>query len=381
MSSIVILGTGIAGYTLARELRKIDKETPITLITSDDGHNYSKPMLSAAFGKGKSAEDLSIQDSDTMARQLNATILTHTNVTSIQRTEQTITLESGDTLAYSKLIMALGAAPIRLPIPGGHQDEVLCVNDLMDYRKFRDTLPANGRAIIIGAGLIGCEFACDLRKGEHNVDVVAKGEHVMPELLPTEVADVIQGALTENGANFHMGNTITNLSKEGDEYVATLEDGQVLRGDLVLSAIGLRPRTELAKEAGIETARGIITDEFLQTSDENIYSVGDCSEVKGLNLLYILPLMAGARALAKTLTGTPTAVKYGPMPVTVKTPVCPLVVAPPARDAEGKWEIEINDRNIRALFTNGDDLLGYALTGETVSEKMKLSGRLPAILA
>ena len=137
----------------------------------------------------------------------------------------------------------------------------------------------------------------------------------------------------------------------------------------------------MAKEAGLRTNRGILTDRTLRTSAEDIYALGDCAEVEGHVLPYVLPLMASARALAKTLAGEETAVSYGVMPVTIKTPACPVVVCPPPADSEGEWEVTQQENDVTALFRGADGtLLGYALTGEAVKEKLKLNKELPALM-
>ena len=161
-----------------------------------------------------------------------------------------------------------------------------------------------------------------------------------------------------------------------------MSDGSVIRCDVVVSAIGLRPRTDLAAAAGIRVNRGIEVDRLLKTSHANIFALGDCAEVEGLSLLYVMPLMSCARALAQTLAGNPTAVSYGAMPITVKTPVCPLVVSPVPRGHEGVWSVEGAGADIKALCRDADGkLLGYALTGEAVREKLALNKELPALLA
>ncbi len=125
-----------------------------------------------------------------------------------------------------------------------------------------------------------------------------------------------------------------------------------------------------------------MVDRLLRTSHGHIYALGDCAEVDGLNLLYVMPLMACARALAKTLAGTPSEVAYGAMPVTVKTPACPLVVSPPPRGREGQWTVEGSGADIRALCHDAAGaLLGYALTGSAVQERLVLNRELPALLA
>jgi len=236
--------------------------------------------------------------------------------------------------------------------------------------------------LILGAGLIGCEFANDLLLGGHQVELVAPSAQIMPGLLPREAAVAVQNGLQGIGARFLLGATLERLERSDDGLQATLSDGSRLHCDLVVSAVGLRPRTELAAAAGLSVARGIVVDRLLQTSAEHVYALGDCAEVAGLNLMYVMPLMAGARALAKTLVGNPTFVSYGPMPVTVKTPVCPLVVSPPPAGSPGGWSVEGQGNDIKALYLGPcGELLGYALTGSAVQQRLALNKQLPPILA
>ncbi|MGH8353503.1 MAG: FAD-dependent oxidoreductase, partial [Pseudomonas sp.] len=175
---------------------------------------------------------------------------------------------------------------------------------------------------------------------------------------------------------------LASLQRTAEGLDAHLSDGTRIACDLVLSAVGLRPRIDLAAAAGLTVNRGVVVDRQLQTSHANIFALGDCAEVSGLNLLYVMPLMACARALAQTLAGKPSAVAYGPMPVTVKTPVCPLVVSPPPRGLEGQWTVEGAGADLKVLCRDAAGrLLGYALTGTAVQEKLALNRELPALLA
>ncbi|WP_281648011.1 FAD-dependent oxidoreductase [Parendozoicomonas sp. Alg238-R29] len=379
MDPIVIVGTGLAGYTLAREFRKLDSQTPLVLITSDDGRNYSKPMLSTGFAKNKDADGLAMQSPEVMAEQLNARILTSIQVNSIDRAGKRLLLNNGLEEAYSKLVLAQGAETIKPPVGGDALDKVFSVNDLQDYGKFRKALPESGKVAILGAGLIGCEFANDLRTGGYEVTVIAPSSSVMPGLLPSAAADAVKTGLTEIGVEFYLEQYVTEVNQADNGVSLTLDNGNALEVDVVLSAIGLRPRTALAGESGLKVNKGICVNRALATEDSNIYALGDCAEVDGLNLLYVMPLMACARALAKTLYGDETSVIYGAMPVTVKTPACPVIVSPPAGNG-GEWQIENAEGGLRILNKKGDKLLGYALTGSAVSERMKLNKLLPAVM-
>ncbi|MCU0090887.1 FAD-dependent oxidoreductase [Pseudomonas koreensis] len=378
---VVIVGTGLAGYNLAREFRKLDGETPLLLITADDGRSYSKPMLSTGFGKNKDADGLSMAEPGAMAEQLKAEIRTHTRISGIDPGHKRLWIGE-EAVSYRDLILAWGAETVRVPIEGDGGDLVFPINDLEDYARFRAAAAGKRRVLLLGAGLIGCEFANDLILGGYEVQLVAPCEQVMPTLLHPAAAAAVQAGLESLGARFHLGPVLTRLQKVADGLEAHLSDGQVIPCDVVVSAIGLRPRIDLAAAAGIQTNRGVVVDRHLQTSHANIYALGDCAEVDGLNLLYVMPLMSCARALAQTLAGNPTVVNYGPMPITVKTPVCPLVVSPPPRGREGVWTVEGQGADIKVLCHDADgQLLGYALTGAAVMEKLALNKQLPALLA
>ena len=376
---IVIVGTGLSGYSLAREIRKLDKETPVIMVTADDGVSYSKPMLSTGFTKGKDAEGLAQGATDAMSEQLNVRIRAFSTVTGIDTRAHELVL-GDERLAYSKLVLAWGADVIRLSLEGNGQEHVFSINDLMDYREFRKALGDGKRVAIMGAGLIGCEFANDLRNGGHEVDVIAPSAVVMPGLLPEAAANAVQRELENLGVSFHLGTVVDRIEKKGSGVALSLANGETLDADLVLSAVGLRPRIGLAGAAGIDTGRGITVNRALETSAQDVYALGDCAEVDGHVLLYVLPLMACARALARTLTGERTEVSYGTMPVMIKTPCCPTAVCPPAPGAQGSWDVEQDGTDVKALFKSPDgDVLWFAVTGRFAVEKQTLSREVPPI--
>ena len=381
---VVILGTGLAGYGLAREFRKLDKETPLLLITSDDGRSYSKPMLSTGYTKNTTADDLAMSEPEKMAEQLNATIKTHTVVDAIDTAGHSLTLAGGATQAYKKLVLAIGADTIRPPIGGDAADQVYSINDLMDYAKFRTAMQAADakKVCIIGGGLIGCEFTNDLLNGGFETETIDPLAYCLPTLLPEPAGKAVQRGLEGLGGKFHFGPLVTEVNKTANGVAATLNSGETIDADVVISAVGVRARTSLAAASGIEVNRGIKTNRLLETSAPDVYAFGDCAEVEGHVLFYVLPLMAASRALAKTLSGEATEVVYPAMPVAIKTPACPVVVSPPERDAAGDWQIEEDGNNVTAKFVapNGD-LLGFALTGDATKQKMALQKQLPALLS
>ena len=194
MEAIVIIGSGLAGYTLAREFRKIAPEPPLHIITRDDGAFYSKPMLSNALAKGKTAETLATAGAEQMAAQLNATVWTHTEVTAIDTTARTVTAR-GETLAYDKLVLAMGAQPIHPPLEGDGATAVYSINNLADYARFRKGIEQAQRIAVIGPGLIGCEFANDLVSAGYQVKVVELFDYALGRLVPREAGESLSEPL------------------------------------------------------------------------------------------------------------------------------------------------------------------------------------------
>lgn len=377
---IVIIGSGMAGFTTVREIRKLDKQVPITLITREPGYSYSKPMLSTALASNKNAEQLISMNAQSMAEQLAINILGNTEVHEIDSKDQLITTSKGP-VSYSKLVLCLGADQIRLPLQGNAIDSTISVNDLEDYAKFRQAIAGKKRIAILGAGLIGCEFANDLAIASYEVDVIDLAPQILGRLLPSEASQVLQDKLGEAGIRWHLGTTVRSIDKTADGIAITLENSEVIVCDVFLSAVGLKPRLELAQKAGIKTGHGIQVDRKLETNIQNIFSIGDCAEVDGLVLPYIMPIMQAARALAPTLLGQETLLTYPAMPVMVKTPALPTIVSPPPNGANGQWAVSSADGGVQALFKSPDGkLLGFALLGPATAQRAALTKELPALL-
>jgi rubredoxin---NAD+ reductase len=381
MSGIVIIGTGLAGYTLAREFRKLDKDTPLTLITADDGAFYSKPMLSNAFASNKDPGTLISQTAEAMAGQLDARVLAKRRVESIDTAARQVMLEDGEALGYDRLVLAVGAEPIRLSYEGNGADAVLSVNNRQDYARFREAIEDVDHVAVIGPGLIGCEFANDLRGSGREVDVIGPDTAPLGRLVPEAAGRALQKGLEAAGIRFHLETVVERIDRQGAGYRLKLGNGETVEAGAILSAVGLRPDTRLARAAGLEVDRGIVVDRRLATSAEHVFALGDCAQVAGLVLPFVMPIMHAARALAKTLAGEPTAVSYPAMPVVVKTPAHPVVVAPPAPGAAGQWAVESAGDGVRALFRDGEAVNGFVLTGtEAVKEKQALTKQVPAVL-
>jgi rubredoxin-NAD+ reductase len=381
MNPIIIIGSGLAGYNTAKELRKLDTAAPLLIIAGDSGPFYSKPMLSNALASKKEAAAIALNTPEQMATQLNATVRAKTRVDAIDAAAHTLRIGE-ETLAYSKLVLALGADQIRLPLTGTAAPDILTVNDLDDYTAFRKLIAGKKRVAIIGAGLIGCEFANDLATGGYAVDVIDIAAQPLGRLLPPEGGALLQAKLAALGVQWHLGASVRSVGHAESGYTVTLTNDAVLHADVVLSAVGLRPRTELAAAAGIQVNRGIIANRHLETSAPDVYTLGDCAEIEGLVMPYVMPIMHATRALAQTLAGKRAAVSFPAMPVMVKTPACPTIVSPPATGATGTWQVEATADGVKSLFIAADGkLLGFALNGSATAERAKLAPQLPPVLA
>lgn len=384
---VVIIGTGLAGYNLAREFRKQDQTTPLVLITADDGTFYSKPLLSASLAHGKTPQQLASASAEDMAKDLSAEILVHTHVNDVDSETRTLTLvpENGShqaTLRYGKLVFATGAGCRPLPpIEGDGLARLLRVNSLSDYHRFRTALANRRRVLLIGAGLIGCEFANDLIQAGYEVDLVDPLAWPLATLLPEAAGRDLEKVLCEAGVRFHGQRKVTALQNVDGGVTAELDNGETLQADIALAALGLQPNTGLAEAAGLAVSRGIAVNRSLQSSDPNIYALGDCAEVDGHLLYFVAPLMQCARALAKTLSGNETPVRYDVMPVAVKTTLRPTTVCPPRPDSEGEWHVQAGSGGVSAEFRGPDGrLLGFALTGDAIAQRDKLSGECQPLM-
>lgn len=377
---IIIIGSGLAGYNVAKEFRKLDTETPLVILTSDDGAYYSKPMLSSAFTTGKTPDTLPLGDAEKMKEQLSAEIVTFIQVNKIDTKNKQIITDQKN-FDYSQCVIACGANIIPAPLNGSGADEVFHVNNLMDYRTFRKSVEDKHTIALLGAGLIGCEFANDLVNADKKVHCIALSKTPLDLLLPARVGEVVKTALEVKGVNWHLEESIDEVEKTDEGLTLHLSGGDTVVVDCLLSAIGIRPNVSFAENSNIDVNKGIVVDTYLQTSANDVFALGDCAEVGGLVLQYVAPILQCSRALAKTLSGEKTAVSYAAMPVVVKTPFHPVAVCPPKPEVKGDWSLELTDEGVVGKFLSEDDVLcGYILTGKTMKLRAELQKQMPGWL-
>jgi rubredoxin-NAD+ reductase len=383
---LVIVGAGLAGWTTARELRKRAPERAIVLISADAADFYAKPTLSNALAQKRTAAQLVTTPAAQMAETAQVQLHAHCTVRRLDPASQTLHFEDAQGVAqqmrYAQLVLATGAHPMVLPMAGDAAHVVRAVNHLHDLAAFHAALgPAPKTALVIGAGLIGCEFANDLVLGGYAVHVVDPAPRPLSLLLPQGAGEALGEALQAQGVVWHMGTTVQSLSHSPDGRVlATLAGGSVVLADSVLSAVGLRAETALANAAGIACERGVLVDAHLQTSAPGVYALGDCAQYAsagGRTLPYVMPIMNAAKALAATLSGEPTALVFPLMPVAVKTPALPIVVAAPHPATQGQWLQDApapsGEGGVWRFMDAQAQMRGFALTGKQTARRMELS--------
>lgn len=376
---VVIIGAGVAGWSVAEALRQADPELPVLLVTSCPGASYPKPALSTALAQGKSADDLVQQDAASKAAELGIELRTETRVIKADPARRRLVTSKG-VIEYGKLVLALGASQRELPLLGDAAERVMQVNDLRSYRRLRHELDAGARRItILGAGLIGCEFAEDLSGAGCTVTVVDPADRPLASLLPAEMAEALRRRLADKGVDWQMQQTLDSLDRNGDCLRATLSSGTAFETDLVISAAGLVPHTGLAAKMGLKIDGGIWTDRHMRTSDPHVFALGDCAAVQGQVYSFIEPIQRQARAIAGAILDADQPFETLPPLVRIKTPSLPLTVCPPPRGAGDVEAVpQAGDAGCRVDYLRDGHLVGFALSGTCAGQGGELYRRLSA---
>ena len=372
MQRIVIIGAGMAGYLTATEIRKQLPDSHITLISADDAAYYSKPLLSTGIAKAKEATDLVMATSQQMAARLQMTILSHTQVERIDVETHGVQTAT-QSIPYDSCVIATGSTPISLDSIGPAGD-ILSVNSLQDYTHFRGAIATANDIAIIGSGLVGVEFAHDIASGGQAVSVIGIDAYPLQRLVPEPLGRALQTAMQEElGVIWYDQTTVSSVTQADNHYHIHHDKGDIIKADQVLSAVGIQANIALARQSGLATNQGIVVDQFGRTTEPNIYAVGDCAEVCGLNLHYVPPIRHSAAAIAANCAGKNATISYPPMPVTLKTPVCPIVACVVRTTQPVQCHISGSGRDLMARYEDDTGALqGFALSGEAVQEKMAL---------
>jgi NADPH-dependent 2,4-dienoyl-CoA reductase/sulfur reductase-like enzyme/nitrite reductase/ring-hydroxylating ferredoxin subunit len=268
---IVIVGGGAAGFAAAEMLRREHYDGSIVMLSNDDTSPVDRPNLSKDYLAGSAPEEWVPLRDDGYYRDNKIDLRLKTNVASIDRAGKQVVLADGGKVAYDKLLLATGAEPIRLPIPGFDGPNVFTLRSLSDCRKIIAAAANAKRAVVIGASFIGLEVAASLRARKIEVHVAAPEKVPMERVMGAQMGAFIRKLHEDNGVIFHLEDSATAI--EG--RIVKLKSGATLEADLIVAGVGVRPRLELAETAGLAIDKGVKVDAYLQTSDADIYAAGD----------------------------------------------------------------------------------------------------------
>jgi NADPH-dependent 2,4-dienoyl-CoA reductase/sulfur reductase-like enzyme/nitrite reductase/ring-hydroxylating ferredoxin subunit len=267
----VIVGGGAASFAAAEMLRRRSFVGGITMLSNDDAVPVDRPSLSKDYLAGSAPEDwLPLRDDDWYAAN-GITLKLNTEVTGLDPRAKQVTLGDGSTLAFDKLLLATGAEPLKLPLPGADLPHVYTLRSLADCHAIITQAKDAKRAVVVGASFIGLETAAALRSRDIDVHVVAPEQRPLERVFGPELGDFVRALHEEHGVNFHLQNGITVISAKA----VTLKNGGTLAADLVVLGVGVRPRLALAEKAGLTIDKGVSVDEYLETSAPGIFAAGD----------------------------------------------------------------------------------------------------------
>jgi nitrite reductase (NADH) large subunit len=301
---LVVVGNGMAGCRAIEEILARDPARyAITVFGAEPRVNYNRIMLSPVLAGEKAFDDIVIND---QAWYDDNAITLHVGrkVTAIDAETKVVHAEGGLAVPYDVLILATGSNPIRLNLPNVHLPQVVSFRDLDDVDAMVAAADAGGKAIVIGGGLLGLEAAYGLAKRGMDATVIHLAKVLMERQLDEAAGFLLQQALAERGVETITGANSQAILTDGEKVIGLeLEDGRRLPCDLLVMAVGIRPNTQLAAEAGLEVNRGIMVDDQMRTSDQAIYAIGECIEHRGAIYGLVAPIWDMCRTLAETLTG------------------------------------------------------------------------------
>ncbi|WP_269844475.1 nitrite reductase large subunit NirB [Acidimangrovimonas sediminis] len=363
---LVIIGNGMAPGRLLEHLFEARGAYDVTIFNAEPRVNYDRIMLSPVLSGEKSFDEIVIHD-DAWYADRGITLHRGEKVVAIDRVARTVTSENGLTAAYDKLVIATGSTPFIIPVPGHDLPGVLAYRDLDDVTAMQAAATRGGRAVVIGGGLLGLEAAAGLKAQGMEVTVL----HLMPSLLERQLDPaagyLLQKELERRGIEIRCGaDTREILGGDRVEGIA-LKDGTVIEASLVVMAVGIRPNIRLARAAGLDLGRGIVTDAQMRTSDPDILSVGECAEVDGRVYGLVAPLYQMARVAAATLTGAEAAFCHAETPTKLKVTGINLYSVGDFGDGPGREDVVLRDAargSYRRVILRDNRVIGAVLYGE-----------------
>jgi nitrite reductase (NADH) large subunit len=300
---LVMVGNGMAGVRTLEELFKLAPDSyDVTVFGAEPYPNYNRIMLSPVLAGEQTVEEIILNDLDWYA-QHNITLHLGKKITRIDRAKRLVIAEDGTTAAYDRLLLATGSHPFLLPVPGNQLEGVISYRDIYDTNAMIEAATKYKQAVVIGGGLLGLEAANGLKLRGMDMTVVHLPTWLMERQLDEAAAKMLQQSLEARGLRFMLGKSTSEILGDGKGRVKSLRftDGEETPAQLVVMAVGVRPSTALAQEAGLHCDRGILVNDTMQTYDPRIYAVGECVNHRGVAYGLVAPLFDMAKVCANHL--------------------------------------------------------------------------------
>jgi 3-phenylpropionate/trans-cinnamate dioxygenase ferredoxin reductase subunit len=271
----VIVGASLTGGRAADTLREEGFAGRVVLIGAEDVRPYERPPLSKDYLRGESGPDAVFMHDEDYYGEHDIELRMSTRAVAVDPGAQEVRLEDSETVRYDSLLLATGAAPRQLSVPGAELEGVHYLRTIGDSDSLRSAITAAGRVAVIGAGWIGCEVAASARQMGAEVAMVEVAALPLERVLGPELGRFYRDVHAAHGVDMHFGVGLVELRGSGHVEEVVLTDGQVLAADLVVAGIGVTPRVELAEAAGLALDNGVLADEYLQSSAPNVFVAGD----------------------------------------------------------------------------------------------------------
>ena len=363
----VIIGNSTAGIACVEGIRQLDKKNKITIITDEPHHTYGRPLISYLL-YGKTTEEKMKYRSDSFYKDNNVEVLFGKKAMSIDKMNKRVNLDDGSNIKYDKLLVATGSRPFIPPMEGlDNVKSKFTFMTLDDARALKKAINKDSKVLVVGAGLIGLKCVEGIADRVKSIEVIDLADRILPSILDTEGAAMVQKKLEEKGVTFTLNDCVANFTENTATYK---NSGRTVDFDVLVLAVGVRPNTELVSEAGGEVNRGIVIGDDSATTLKDIYAAGDCTECHDIvadtnRILALLPNayrqgetaginMAGGNAVFNEAIPMNAIGFFGYHIIT-------------AGIYEGECYEDIKEETYKKLYVKNNRLVGYILIGDTAN--------------
>ncbi|TPE69970.1 nitrite reductase large subunit NirB [Halalkalibacterium halodurans] len=375
---LVVVGNGMAGIRTVEELfeRGGHERYEVTVVGEEPHVNYNRILLSSVLASEANMEDIELNSLD-WYRENDVTLYRSEKVTKLDRKKKVVLTDKGQKIAYDKVILATGSHPFMLPLPGSDLEGVIAFRNIEDCETMIETAKNYKKAVVIGGGLLGIEAARGLLNLGMEVEVVHIFDYLMERQLDRTAANILRTELENQGMKFLLEKQTEAIIGKGRVERVKFKDGTETRADLVVMAVGIRPNHEVASASGIEVNRGIVVDDYMQTSDPDVYAVGECAEHRGMVYGLVAPLWEQGKILANALMDNKDE-KYEGSVLYSKLKVSGVQVF-----SVGEFQEQDDAKSVsmldefagiyKKIVTRGDKIVGSILVGDTSESTILLN--------